>query len=100
MHKLEVKLGDRDPFMTEISGKKALFYELEAQGFVMDTGCLAGSCGLCKVEILTGIDNFNAAGVVEQGTIDAVTIDERQWRMSCCAHVTGSVSIAGNVISN
>jgi len=50
-----------------------IFDELENQGCILPHGCLAGSCGSCRIEITKGAENLSPAGAVEQNTIDALT---------------------------
>ncbi len=72
-----------------------LFQCFEEKGIKLPHGCLAGSCGSCKVEILEGMENISTAGVVEQDTLDTIKRDSpnlHHLRLSCRAKINGPVS--------
>lgn len=89
----------------EVAEGKILFDELERQGFVLPHGCLAGSCGSCRIEILEGAQNLSNLGAVEQDTVEAVKknycdngrsdlVVNKNIRLSCRAKVLGDIRIA------
>ena len=84
---------------------KILFDELELQGLILPHGCLAGSCGSCRIEIINGAENLSAIGAVEADTIESIKktyyeADPRELtlnkkiRLSCRARVMGDIKIA------
>lgn len=83
----------------EIPDDAILHDALDTQGYSLPHGCLAGSCGACRVEVLNP-DSLHPASAVEQNTIDALN-DERSQaglaplviRLSCRAKVKGDVEI-------
>jgi len=50
----------------------------------------AGICGTCAVKVLSGAENLNPASKNEQNTLKGKPAD---WRLSCCARVSGPISI-------
>lgn len=87
----------------EVNAGEVIYDALSNRGEELPHGCLSGSCGACRVEILSGADNLSAPGAVEQNTIDAVRdeltvsrgiefIEPMKIRLSCRAKV-----IAGDV---
>lgn len=88
----------------EVKEKEVIFDALDNQGLKLPHGCLAGSCGACKVEITEGKENLKAPSRVEQDTILAIkqnferlngagSLDNREVRLSCRARVLGDVKI-------
>lgn len=89
----------------EVLEGKILFDELERQGLVLPHGCLAGSCGSCRIEILEGAENLAMPGAVESDTIEAIKTNycdtnhgdlvlNKNIRLSCRARVQGDIKIA------
>lgn len=75
-----------------------LFDELERQGLSLPHGCLAGSCGSCRIEILEGAENLSNPGAVETDTIEHIKQNysglNKIIRLSCRAKVMGDIKIA------
>ena len=89
----------------ELGVGQIIFDGLEDQGIILPHGCLAGSCGSCRIEILEGAENLSEPGYVEKNTIDAIkkNADEtnqggldanKNIRLSCRAKVFGPIKIA------
>ena len=83
----------------EISQDDILHDALDTQGYKLPHGCLAGSCGACRVEVINP-DALHPAGAVEQNTIDALNEERVQSglqplviRLSCRAKVKDDVEI-------
>ena len=72
-----------------------LYDELERQGLALPHGCLAGSCGSCRIHVINGIENLSAMGVVETDTVDSIksSYPGKNVRLSCRAKVLGDVEI-------
>jgi ferredoxin len=73
-----------------------LFNICESSGLKLPHGCLAGSCGSCKVEIINGADQLKPASVIEQDTINSILKTNPEWqqktvRLSCRAKARGDV---------
>jgi ferredoxin len=88
----------------EVDEGKIIFDELERQGLVLPHGCLAGSCGSCRIEILQGAQNLSVAGAVESDTVLAIIknyndtgrgdlVSNKNVRLSCRAKVLGDIKI-------
>jgi ferredoxin len=82
----------------EVKTEEIIYNALSDQGEELPHGCLAGSCGACRVEILQGKDNLLAPSIIEQNTIDALKLElkienTREIRLSCRAKVSGDVSL-------
>lgn len=71
-----------------------LYDELERQNLILPHGCLAGSCGACKVEIIAGAKNLSAPGAVELDTLSHIKDGDKILRLACRAKVLGDVSIS------
>jgi len=82
----------------EVKEGQLLFDELERLGHVLPHGCLAGSCGSCRIEILEGFENLSTPGAVESDTIAALEKDyaglNKKIRLSCRAKILGNITIA------
>jgi len=79
-----------------------LFDALDNQGEQLPHGCLAGSCGACKVEISSGSENLKAPSELEKNTIEAIkqnyeringkgSSSGKKIRLSCRARVLGDI---------
>lgn len=88
----------------EVNQNEILYDALYDRGEELPHGCLSGSCGACRVEVISGKENLQAPGVIEQNTIDALKeeftsvrgkdfIDGKEIRLSCRAKVLGDVCI-------
>lgn len=95
----------KDDLSFELNSDEIIYEGLERQGLELAHGCLAGSCGVCKVEIIEGINNLKPAGAVETDTINHVknsmakkTGDEsflnKNIRLSCRARISGPIKIS------
>lgn len=77
---------------------KIVFDELERLGLLLPHGCLAGSCGSCRIEILEGAENLSPLGAVETDTVDAINrsagVVNKNIRLSCRAKIYGDIKIA------
>ena len=59
----------------EVELQQTIYDECERQQVELPHGCLAGSCGSCRIEILEGSDLLKPASVIEQNTIDALKVE-------------------------
>lgn len=83
------------PKQYEVNAGQILYDELDRQGLSLPHGCLAGSCGSCRIHVISGIENLSPKGVVETDTVSHI---EGQYpgktvRLSCRAKVLGDVEI-------
>lgn len=96
-----VKLKSPDENVPDISQKykvnlnEILYDELERQGLALPHGCLAGSCGSCRIHVINGIENLSPMGVIETDTVDSIknSYPGKTVRLSCRAKVLGDVEI-------
>tara|TARA_R110000868_G_scaffold164359_6_gene396882 strand:- start:2354 stop:2710 length:357 start_codon:yes stop_codon:yes gene_type:complete len=88
----------------EVSQGEILYDELENQEYKLPHGCLAGSCGSCRVWVIEGEEELAPASAIEQNTIDAITqtynetlgpefLEGKTLRLSCRARVKGEGKI-------
>lgn len=86
----------------QVDDNSILFDALENKGETLPHGCLSGSCGSCRIQILEGAENLKEPSPIEQDTIDAITSsqkrnlgdgydDSAQIRLSCRARVQGDI---------
>jgi ferredoxin len=71
-----------------------LYDELEKQKIIVPHGCLAGSCGACKVEVIAGAENLSAPGAVESDTLLHLKSGNKILRLACRAKVQGDINIS------
>lgn len=88
----------------QVKKDETLYDALKSQGKELPHGCLAGSCGACRVEITGGQDHLSPPSIVEQDTIDSIKVNYNRLygdeflngktiRLSCRAKVLGDVEI-------
>lgn len=96
--------GEGEDEVYEINVNEVLFDALCNQGLQLPHGCLAGSCGACRVEIIEGEENLKSPSAVEQDTLDAIKLNYERIhgpgsvkgkiiRLSCRARVLGDIKI-------
>jgi ferredoxin len=87
----------------EVQLNSILYYALEEQGLELPHGCLAGSCGACRIDVQKGSENLSPAGAIESNTIQAIKdeyaktrgeefLKDKTIRLSCRAKVLGDVT--------
>lgn len=88
----------------QVNSGETIYDALQGQGRELPHGCLAGSCGACRIIISEGVENLAPASPVEQDTIDSVLINYQRLkgeeylkgetiRLSCRAKVLGDIKI-------
>ena len=86
----------------EVKENEIIFDALERQGNELSHGCLAGSCGACRIEIIKGNENLATPSPIELNTIQAIitnmerisgkgSMDGRIVRLACRAKINGDV---------
>lgn len=92
----------------QVEGNSSLWSLLDSTGKSLPHGCLAGSCGACKILIIEGADQLKDPGPVEKDTIDHLAkrlldkngddfLDGKSLRLSCRAKFkenSGDISIS------
>ncbi len=88
----------------EVKEGEIIYDALYDRGEELPHGCLSGSCGACRIEVCSGKENLQSAGVIEKNTIDALKdefsktkgiefVNQTEIRLSCRAKVLGDISI-------
>ena len=81
----------------EIDEGETIFEGLERLGLTLPHGCLAGSCGACRIEVLAGAQNLKPSGAVETDTITHIKNQLARAnvnvRLACRAKVMGNIEI-------
>jgi ferredoxin len=85
----------KNPLEYKVNLSQILYDELDRQGLQLPHGCLAGSCGSCRIQVIKGIENLSPMGVVEADTIAHLQDSYKglDIRLSCRAKVLGDVEI-------
>ncbi len=98
------ELIDEETLSFEIEAGENLWVGLELAGHVLPSGCLAGSCGTCRINVLEGSENLSKLSVIENDTVEHIKgsykeaygetwLEGKEIRLSCRAKVTGDVKI-------
>lgn len=89
----------------EVNENKSLYQEMLQHGIDLPHGCLSGSCGACRIEVIEGSENLSSISFVEQNTIDSIKEEHSQSspikedlthkdiRLACRAKVHGPIKI-------
>jgi len=88
----------------EIPSDAILYDALADIGVELPHGCLSGSCGACRIDVISGADKLAPPGVIEQNTIEAICdeylkthgpefLQGKNIRLSCRAKVCGDITI-------
>lgn len=85
--------------VAEIPENSVLYDALSSEGIQLPHGCLSGSCGACRIEILTP-SSLEAPGAVEKDTIEALNEERKnagleaiEIRLSCRAKIKSDTKI-------
>ena len=87
----------------EVNEGGILYDSLCDQGEELPHGCLSGSCGACRVEVISGSENLQVPGIIETNTIESLkeefiekrgpeSIAGKTIRLACRAKVLGDIS--------
>ena len=93
-----------DDQIIEVNEGEILYDSLYDRGLELPHGCLSGSCGACRVQIIEGKENLMKPGVVEQDTIQALPgefkatlgeefVQNTEIRLACRAKIQGDIKI-------
>lgn len=94
MATITVHFNDGTIEKREVSGEQFLLSELEDQGVKIARGCFAGSCGVCRAEVLEGENNLTPPEIVEQDTIKHLKETHNiDFRMPCTCKAMDDVVI-------
>lgn len=85
----------------EVQKDQILFDQLDAQGVKLPHGCLAGSCGSCRMIVTEGSELLSPPGAIETDTIGNLKLSHPQkypsdceLRLSCRVKVIGDGKIS------
>lgn len=87
----------------EVKEGGIIYDSLSDQGEDLPHGCLSGSCGACRIEITSGKENLQPAGIIESNTLESLQdeflqkrgkefVEGKTIRLACRAKVTGDIS--------
>lgn len=88
----------------DLNQGELLFDGLDSRGCSLPHGCLAGSCGSCRIEVLEGSENLSPPSAIEKNTIEGLIKEYNEKygeehvkgkiiRLSCRTKVNGDVTI-------
>lgn len=98
------ELLDEEVLTFEIEAGENLWIGLETAGHILPSGCLAGSCGTCRINVLEGSENLSRLSIIENDTVEHIKgsyaeaygkewLESKKIRLSCRAKVTGDIKI-------
>lgn len=98
-----VSIKDTDKLF-DVNDGEILYDSLYDRGYELPHGCLSGSCGACRIEVLEGKEHLLPPGIIESNTIEALKdefknvhgeafIQNKEIRLSCRAKVKGDVTV-------
>jgi CDP-4-dehydro-6-deoxyglucose reductase/3-phenylpropionate/trans-cinnamate dioxygenase ferredoxin reductase subunit len=72
---------------------ETIFDAFSRNGTELPHGCLAGTCAVCLVRIVSGdLEALNPPSELEQHTLQRVGPEDSGYRLSCRARVKGSIT--------
>lgn len=88
----------------EVKDNEVIYDALCDRGEELPHGCLAGSCGACRINVIEGIENLAPATFIENNTLEALKeeftakygkefLTDKNIRLACRARVKGDVQI-------
>lgn len=88
----------------DVKDNEVLYDALCDRGEQLPHGCLAGSCGACRIDVIEGVQNLAPATFIENNTLDAIKeeftqkygpqfLEGKSLRLACRARVKGDVQI-------
>ncbi|MBU9844036.1 2Fe-2S iron-sulfur cluster-binding protein [Rahnella woolbedingensis] len=64
----------------------------------MKFGCKTGNCGLCRVKVLSGIENITSITTKERRLFKVLEIEDPDIRLACQCKITGDVTLIENFL--
>ncbi len=88
----------------EVKDGEVIYDALSDRGEDLPHGCLAGSCGACRIDVIEGMDNLAPPTFIENNTLEAIReeftqkhgkdfLTGKNLRLACRARVKGDVVI-------
>ena len=85
----------------KIKEKESLFNALRKQGKELMHSCLAGSCGSCRIKVVSGSEFLQAPKIIEEGTIKALEVNyERIFGPGSAKGVDSRLACSARTIEN
>jgi ferredoxin len=86
----------------EVKDGELIWDELDRLGTKLPAGCLAGSCGTCRINVLEGEDSLAPKGAIETETVNHLMdqykkkygedfLRDKTIRLACRARIKGSL---------
>lgn len=88
----------------EVQDGELIWDELDRLGTKLPAGCLAGSCGTCRINVLEGSDSLVPKGAIETETVNHLMdqykkkygedfLKDKTIRLACRARIKGNLKI-------
>jgi ferredoxin len=82
----------------DLDENEIIFDGFERQGETLPHGCLSGSCGACRIEVLEGSENLKAPSSIEKNTIESIRESNADYqnktiRLACRTRVLSAGEI-------
>lgn len=62
----------------------------------MTFGCKTGNCGICRVRVLSGMENITDKTAKENRLFDVLGVKNHDVRLACQCKITGDVTLIEN----
>ena len=101
MHTVSL-VDEKEEKKFQVNDGELIWDELDRLGTKLPAGCLAGSCGTCRINVLEGENNLVPKGAVETETVNHLIdqykkkygedfIKGKTIRLACRARIKGSL---------
>jgi ferredoxin len=106
MHTVLIRINNEQKSL-EVENESTIFDGCQQAGIELPHGCLAGSCGACKIEVLDGAENLKEPSVIEANTLESIRarflelFPEKKGitiRLGCRAKVLGPIEVTPLII--
>ena len=88
----------------DVPENSVLFDAVAECGTELPHGCLSGSCGACRINVIAGAENLTPPSLIESNTLEAIKdeylkkegpsfLEGKHIRLSCRLRVKGDISI-------
>jgi ferredoxin len=96
--------GEVEEKKLEVEEGEVVFDQLDQKGETLPHGCLAGSCGSCRINVIEGAESLKEPSAVEQDTLKTICetyrekygedfLKDKNIRLSCRARILGDIKI-------
>ena len=82
----------------EVKTDSIVYDALLDHGLDLPHGCLSGSCGACRIQVIDGLENLTPPSFIEKNTLESLKHEfnlneDFPLRLACRAKVIGDVKI-------